>query len=150
VIDRVARDSTGGTDGGERISDGKAGQLGKVIEGASNSSMNEVLDAWRRPPARKQEASTAVKSEQPDGGYEVEHQGEHGDKLLLKVGIEEQKKVNESLDTNQIGMMALHGHPVAQAGDDMLKTPAAQNKEVRDGIKRDISNVLGLVQRALP
>lgn len=40
-------------------------------------------------------------------------------------------------------MMALHGHPVAQAGADMLKTPAAQNKEVRDGIKRDISNVLG-------
>lgn len=143
----MARDSTSGSDGGDQTGDGKAGQLGKVIEGASNSSMNEVLDAWGRPPARKQETSAALKtkpSEQQDASYELEHHGEHGEKLLLKSGIQEQhEKQNESLNTDQIGMMALHGHPVAQAGADMLKTPAAQNKEVRDGIKRDISNVLG-------
>lgn len=142
----MARDSTAGSDGGDRTGDGKTGQLGRVIEGASQSSMNEVLDAWGPPPQRKQEGPVVTlktkDSEQPEGGYEVEHRGEHGEKLLIKAGVEERKKVNENLDTNQIGMMALSGHPVAQAGEQMLKTPAAQNKEVRDGIKRDISNVL--------
>src|SRR5690606_7920540 len=32
---------------------------------------------------------------------------------------------------------------LAQAGAEMLKTPEAQNKEIRDGIKRDISSMLG-------
>ena len=136
VFDRVARDSTSGSDGSDRTGDGKAGQLGKVIEGASQSSMNEVLDAWGPPPK-----NNSISGEKPEDSYQVEKHGEHGEKLLIKAGVENQ--MQESLDTNQIGMMAIHGHPVAQAGAEMLKTPAAQDKEVRDGIKRDISSVLG-------
>ena len=126
------------SDSGDRKGD-RRGDLSRVIDGASHSAMDEVLDAWGPPPSR------ARTQEKPDtASYQLEHQGEHGEKLLLKTGIEEQhEKPNESLDTEQIGMMALSGHPVAQAGAEMLKTPAAQDKEVRDGIKRDISSVLG-------
>ncbi|MBZ0187955.1 MAG: hypothetical protein K8F91_17035, partial [Candidatus Obscuribacterales bacterium] len=94
---------------------------------------------WGPPPSR-----TRTQEKPASTNYELEHHGEQGEKLLLKTGIQEQhEKPNESLDTNQIGMMALSGHPVAQAGAEMLKTPAAQDKEVRDGIKKDISSVLG-------
>lgn len=132
VIDRVARDS-GGSDRSDRTGDGKAGQLGKAIEGASQSSMNEVLDAWG-PPPRKQEAPATALAEKPETQAE---------KNLLKGHIQQNERVEDPLNTDQIGMMALHGHPLAQAGAEMLKTPEAQNKEIRDGIKRDISSMLG-------
>ncbi|MBJ7900940.1 MAG: hypothetical protein GC158_13725, partial [Cyanobacteria bacterium RI_101] len=132
VIDRVARDS-GASDRSDRTGDGKAGQLGKAIEGASQSSMNEVLDAWG-PPPRKQEAPATALAEKPAAQAE---------KSLLKGHIQQNERVDDPLNTDQIGMMALHGHPLAQAGAEMLKTPAAQNKEIRDGIKRDISSMLG-------
>lgn len=132
VIDRVARDSTSGSDRSDRTGDGKAG-LGKAIEGASQSSMNEVLDAWG-PPPRKQEAPATALVEKPETQPE---------KSLLKGHIQQNERIEDPLNTDQIGMMALHGHPLAQAGADMLKTPAAQNKEIRDGIKRDISSMLG-------
>lgn len=126
------------SESGDRKGD-RRGDLSRVIDGASHSAIDEVLDAWGPPPTRVRT------QEKPDTtSYQLEHRGEHGEKLLLKTGIEEQhEKPNESLDTEQIGMMALSGHPVAQAGAEMLKTPAAQDKEVRDGIKRDISSVLG-------
>lgn len=132
----MARDSTGSSDGGDRTGDGKAGQLGKVIKGASQSSMNEVLDAWGPPPGKQDAPVTANTAlvEKP------EIQGEKG---LLKGHIQQNEQVEDPLNTDQIGMMALSGHPVAQAGAEMLKTPAAQSKEIRDGIKRDISSVLG-------
>lgn len=139
VIDRVARDSTSGSDGGDRTGDGKAGQLGKVIEGASQSSMNEVLDAWG-PPPRKQDAPATTNTALAE---KPEDKQESGEKNLLKGHIQQNERVEDPLNTDQIGMMALSGHPVAQAGAEMLKTPAAQNKEVRDGIKRDISSMLG-------
>jgi len=126
------------SDSGDRKGDRRS-DLSRVIDGASHSAMDEVLDAWGPPPSRTR---TQVKPARTN--YELEHHGEQGEKLLLKTGIQEQQeKPNESLDTNQIGMMALSGHPVAQAGAEMLKTPAAQDKKVRDGIKRDISGVLG-------
>ena len=116
----------------------RRGDLSRVINGASESAMDEVLDVWGPPP------STTRAQESPANDYELEHQGERGEKLLLKTGIQEQhEKTNESLNTEQIGMMAVSGHPVAQAGAEMLNTPAAQDKEVRVGIKRDISSVLG-------
>ena len=119
----------------DRAGDSKAGELTRVIDGASNSAMDEVLDAWGPPPKSKSR-------DLPDGGYELERHGEHGEKVLLKASVEEQEQPNESLDTDQIGMMALSGHEFAQAADEMLKTPAAQDKKVRDGIKKDVSAVL--------
>ncbi|MBZ0187623.1 MAG: hypothetical protein K8F91_15350, partial [Candidatus Obscuribacterales bacterium] len=106
------------SDSSDRAGDSKAGELTRVIDGASNSAMDEVLDAWGPPPKSKSR-------DLPDGGYELERHGEHGEKVLLKAGVEEKEKPNESLDTDQIGMMALSGHAFAQAADEMLKTPAA-------------------------
>jgi len=126
------------SESGDRKGD-HSGDLSRVIVGASHSAMDEVLDAWGPPPSRaraQEKPATAT--------YQVEHKGEHGEKLLLKTGIEEKhEKPNESLNTEQIGMIALSGHPVAQAGAEMLKTPAAQDKGIRDRIKRDTSDVLG-------
>lgn len=125
------------SDSGDRKGD-RNSDLSRVIDGASGSSMDEVLDAWGRPPTR-----TKQEEKQTSSKYELEHNGEQGEKLLFKLGIEEKhEKTNESLDTEQLGMMALSGHPVAQAADQMLKTPQAQDKTIRDGIKRDASNVL--------
>lgn len=125
------------SESGDREGDRRS-DLSKVIDGASYSAMDEVLDAWGPPPTRTQQEEKPASST-----YELEHNGGQGEKLLFKIGIEEKhEKLNESLDTNQLGMMALSGHPVAQAADQMLKTPQAQDKTIRDGIKRDASSVL--------
>lgn len=119
-----------GNDGGDRTGDG----------GGNNSSWADVArDIWSRPP-RRQESPAIVNTALAE---KPEIKQEQSEKNVLNGHIEQNEQIEDPLNTDQIGMMALSGHPVAQAGEQMLKTPAAQNKEVRDGIKRDISSVLG-------
>lgn len=240
----MGSDRTNGGDGGDRTGDAGDSQLKKVINGASQSSFNEVFEAWGKPPSRKQEVNREVQAssktavaEQPEptpnqsekklkGRIEKiepltpqhdQQYDRHGKVENIKVtennekpeqaknsppyeqpamkqvfskpgeslldiakrlapdkmspaAIEEWAKQNlnrdgnnipdinkvldagtkitlrryenESLNTEQFGMMAVQGNPVAQAVDQMLKTPEAQDQAIRDGIKRDGSNVL--------
>ncbi|MBZ0187725.1 MAG: hypothetical protein K8F91_15880, partial [Candidatus Obscuribacterales bacterium] len=78
------------SDSGDRKGD-RIGDLSRVIDGASHSAMDEVLDAWGPPPSR-----TRTQEKPASTNYELEHHGEQGEKLLLKTGIQEQhEKPNE-------------------------------------------------------
>ena len=144
------------SDRGDRAGDSKAGELTRVIDGASKSAMNEVLDAWGPPPTSKslfEKASDFVSHLSMESlpalstdlfkRVTSKTEGQDNSKKQIKETGEkpEDKPTKHIYQSVEIEALAKKGDPVAIDTVKMLDK-VGDNKDWRTSIKEAYTNVV--------
>ena len=144
------------SDRGDRAGDSKAGELTRVIDGASKSAMNEVLDAWGPPPTSKslfEKASDFVSHLSMESlpalstdlfkRVTSKTEGQDNSKKQIKETGEkpEDKPTKHIYQSVEIEALAKKGDPVAIDTVKMLEK-VGDNKDWRTIIKEAYTNVV--------